>query len=142
AGELQWGAAPRQPRRGAAADVPAEANQQPGVPLPTVRLTGELTKTVAGFGFTGKTLASTNAVIPIVYYLFRRGNPKGFDVAAAHQTDRATIQRWLNIVLLKQTFGGVPDNVLRRMREVIRDAQGGFPAEGIAAALEPTPYAL
>src|SRR5262249_27970504 len=69
-----------------------------------IRLAG---KVVASFGFTGKTLASTNAVIPIVYYLFCRDSPRGFDVAAAYQNDRAVIQRWLNIVLLKQTFGGV-----------------------------------
>ena len=35
-----------------------------------IRLTVE---TVGGFGFTGKTLASTNALIPIVYYLFKKG---------------------------------------------------------------------
>lgn len=99
-------------------------------------------QTVATFGFTGKSLASTNAVIPIVYYLFQRGCPSGFAEAAIHRTDRDSIQRWLNIVLLKRTFGGVPDNVLRPMRDIIRANHTSFPSEDIAAALETTPYAL
>jgi hypothetical protein len=82
-----------------------------------IRLTVE---TVASFGFTGKTLASANAVIPIVYYLFQRGSPSGFADSGSFRSDRENIQRWLNVVLLKRTFGGVPDNILRRIRDVIR----------------------
>jgi hypothetical protein len=99
-------------------------------------------QTVATFGFTGKTLASTNAVIPLVYYLFQRGCPSGFADAALYRHDRDSIQRWLNVVLLKRTFGGVPDNVLRPMRDIIRQCHTSFPSEEIAAALESTPYAL
>lgn len=99
-------------------------------------------ETIGSFGFTGKTLASTNAVIPIVYYLFLRGSPKGFADSAAFSGDREAIQRWLNIVLLKRTFGGVPDNVLRRMRDVIRANHDRFPSALIAADLETTPFAL
>jgi hypothetical protein len=99
-------------------------------------------ETVSGFGFTGKTLASTNAVIPIVYYLFQRRNPPGFAESAAFRADRESIQRWLNIVLLKRVFGGVPDNVLRRIREVIRSNHGEFPSVAITEDLETTPYAL
>jgi hypothetical protein len=99
-------------------------------------------ETVSGFGFTGKTLASTNAVIPIVYYLFLRGSPPGFAQSAAFADDRQTMQRWLNVVLLKRTFGGVPDNVLRRIRDVIRQHHDFFPADLIAADLEPTQFSL
>jgi hypothetical protein len=99
-------------------------------------------ETISSFGFTGKTLASANAVIPIVYYLFERGNPHGFADSAAFKADRQVIQRWLNIVLLKRTFGGVPDNVLRRMREVIRANHASFPDAAIAADLEATPFGL
>lgn len=99
-------------------------------------------ETISSFGFTGKTLASANAVIPIVYYLFQRGSPLGFVDSAAFKTDRQVIQRWLNIVLLKRTFGGVPDNVLRRMREVIKGNHDSFPDAAIAADLEATPFGL
>lgn len=105
----------------------------------TVRGTVRL---LAALGFSGSTLSSANAVIPIVYYLFKRGNPAGFVEAAAFRSDRETIQRWLNIVLLKRTFGGVPDNVLRPMRDVIRGSHESFPAESIADALRATPYSL
>ena len=99
-------------------------------------------ETISGFGFTGKTLASANAVIPIVYYLFQRGSPPGFADSAAFKSDRQVIQRWLNIVLLKRTFGGVPDNVPRRMREVIKANHDSFPDAAIATQLEATPFAL
>ena len=99
-------------------------------------------ETVSSFGFTGKTLASANAVIPIVYYLFRRSSPKGFADSAAFSADRQSMQRWLNIVLLKRTFGGVPDNVLRRMRDVIRANHDSFPEAAIVSDLEATPLAL
>ena len=104
-----------------------------------IRLTVE---TVGSFGFTGKTLASTNALIPIVYYLFQRGNPSGFADSAAFRSDRENVQRWLNVVLLKRTFGGVPDNVLRRMRDVIRVNHELFPFDAIAADLKATVFAL
>jgi hypothetical protein len=104
-----------------------------------IRLADE---TVAGFGFTGKTLASTNAVIPIVYYLFLRGSPPGFAQSAAFADDRHAVQRWLNIVLLRRTFGGVPDDVLRRMRDIIREHHNEFPIDVIAAELEPTRFNL
>ena len=99
-------------------------------------------ETISSFGFTGKTLASANAIIPIIYYLFQRGTPSGFAESAVFRTDRESIQRWLNIVLLKRTFGGVPDNVLRRMRDVISVNHDFFPNAAIAADLEETPFAL
>ena len=99
-------------------------------------------ETVSSFGFTGKTLASSNAIIPIVYYLFQRGSPSGFADSAAFRTERARVQRWLNIVLLKRTFGGVPDNVLRRMRDVISVNHDSFPDAAIVADLDETPFAL
>lgn len=104
-----------------------------------IRLTVNL---LAGFGFTGKTLASANAVIPIAYYLFKRGSPNGFADSAAYLAERSRIQTWLNIVLLKQVFGGVPDNVLRRMRDVIRNMHEEFPAAAMAADLATTPFTL
>jgi hypothetical protein len=99
----------------------------------SIRLTVRL---LASFGFSGSTLASANAVIPIVYYLFLRNNPEGYSEAAIFKEDREVVKRWLNVVLLKQTFGGVPDNVLRPIRQVIRQQHDQFPLAGIADALK------
>jgi hypothetical protein len=104
-----------------------------------IRVTVE---SVSNFGFTYKTLASANALIPIAYYLFQRDSPAGFTDSAVFRTDREIVQRWLNIVLLKRTFGGVPDNVLRPMRETIRLNHESFPDRTITAALNATPFAL
>ncbi len=97
---------------------------------------------LSSFGFVGSTLASANAVIPIVHYIFCRDNPAGYVDALAYRTDREVIRRWLSVVLLKRTFGGVPDNVLRPIRDVIRVNHDTFPAEGIAEILRATPHSL
>ena len=85
---------------------------------------------VANFGFDSKSLASNNALIPIAYYLMKIGNPTGFVTSAAYQEDRKKIQKFLTIVLLKRLFSGQPDNILRALREVIRENPSeGFPYE-------------
>lgn len=100
-------------------------------------IAGAIRATVAllvSFGFSSATLASANAVIPIVYYLYRRGTPKHFAEAKAHAEDRRTIRRWLNVALLKGVFSGVPDNVLRPMRDVLKEEHPSFPADRLADA--------
>lgn len=99
-------------------------------------------KLVASFGFNASTLTSASAVIPIVYYLYRRGNPAGYVDADAHREDRERIRRWLLVTTLKRTFGGVPDNVLRPIRDVLREHHGAFPAREIAEVLAATPRSL
>lgn len=53
-----------------------------------------------------------------------------------HEADRKAIFKWLVIVLLKRTFSGQPDNVLRPIRDVIGSATQGFPFEEIANRLK------
>lgn len=95
-------------------------------------------KLLASFGFSASTLTSNSAVIPIVYYLYRRGNPAGYVEADAHRHDRGAVRRWLNIALLKRTFGGVPDNVLRPLRDVIREHHAEFPFTQMVDTLRAT----
>jgi hypothetical protein len=97
---------------------------------------------LSSFGFSGSSLSSANAVIPIVYYLFLREIPVGYVDSSAFRDDRESVRRWLNIVLLKRTFGGVPDGVLRPIRETLREHHAHFPSELIADALRHTPYSL
>lgn len=93
---------------------------------------------LASFGFTGETLPSVNAVIPIVYYLYRRGVPQGYVESNAYAEDRATVRRWLNVVLLKRVFTGQPDVILRIVREALQRGQGDFPYGDIEQALRGT----
>lgn len=93
---------------------------------------------LASFGFTGTTLISTNAVIPIVYYLSRKSAAASYGDADAQRKERDAIRTWLNLVLLKRIFGGVPDNVLRPLRDVIRTEHESFPAASMGAALRGT----
>lgn len=72
---------------------------------------------VNSFGIDGENLTSTNALIPIIYYLFK--NPgttlqgtTPFDVGNAR-----AIRRWLIVALLTGAFGRASDNLLRGIRE-------------------------
>ncbi|MGI9862916.1 DUF262 domain-containing protein [Moorella naiadis] len=93
---------------------------------------------VSGFGFNYQTLTSHNAIIPICYYLFQRGNARDVLALPRYASERETMRKWLHLVLLKQTFGGQSDEVLRIIREVIRDHHTIFPADEIKARLKGT----
>lgn len=91
---------------------------------------------LANFGYTRTTLTSNNALIPIAHYLQKIGSPNNFAIASKYEADRKAIFKWLVIVLLKRTFSGQPDNVLRPVREIISGADLGFPFEEIASKLK------
>ena len=103
------------------------------LPVATTRLLG-------CFGFTGATLPSINAVLPIVYYVFIRDNiqdnPNNFLESSNFKVDRNKIKRWLCKALLKRIFSGQPDSTLQPIRETIRsDNTNGFPSEQIEQTL-------
>lgn len=87
------------------------------------------------FGYQRDTLTSNNAVIPISAYLYKIGSPTSFSVSHSYKEDRDKILKFIVSVLLKRTFGGQPDNVLRPIREVIDNSDNGFPLEGIVNKL-------
>ena len=76
---------------------------------------------VSSFGYTGKTLSSNNALIPIAYYLLTIGMPDNFVESGATKKNRAKIKKWLIMALLKKVFSGQPDNVIRPIRDIIRE---------------------
>lgn len=92
---------------------------------------------LSAFGYQRDTLTSNNAVIPIAYYLMKIGCPRSFFVSAKYAEDRRNIFKWLVVVLLKGTFSGQPDNVLRPIREIIKklSEDDGFPVEQIEKKL-------
>jgi hypothetical protein len=98
---------------------------------------------LAEFGFSGETLPSTNAVIPIVHYVYLRGNPDGLVESSSYKADRDHIRRWLNIALLKRVFTGQPDSILRAVRDALDgNSSDGFPSEAIVDALRSKPRSM
>jgi uncharacterized protein with ParB-like and HNH nuclease domain len=86
---------------------------------------------VSGFGFSGATLSSTNAIIPIAYFLMKSQSRDSFVTALKYKNERLKMHRWLLTSLMKKVFSGQPDNILRQIRKIIRDSTNGFPFEEI-----------
>jgi hypothetical protein len=86
---------------------------------------------VASFGYNRHTLLFANVLIPIAYYLFRKGLPLSFVGSTRYRVDRQKIRVWLVYSLLKGTFGGDADTVLRLTRQVIAESSDGFPLREI-----------
>ena len=101
------------------------------------------TRLLADFGFTGATLPSINAVLPIVYYVFILNNPNNFLESSNFKADRHKIKRWLCKALLKRIFSGQPDSTLQPIREAIRNYNAdGFPSEQIEQTLRSQPRTM
>lgn len=87
---------------------------------------------VSSFGYSGDTLSSNNALIPIAYYLFINHVPDNFVTSAVSKANRKKIKKWLIRSLLKKAFSGQPDNVLRPIREIIKaNASNEYPFDEI-----------
>lgn len=86
-------------------------------------------------GYNSFTLTATNALVPIAYYLLRRGLPQGFLERREHADDREAIRVWLARALLKKgTFGAGLDTTLRTARTTIGAEPTRFPADALDAA--------
>ena len=104
-----------------------------------LRLTVSL---IDAFGYDRETLTSNNALIPIAYYLLKKGVPQSFVQSSHFQEDRAKIQKWLTLSLLKRAFSGTPDNVLRPLRQIVQAHYDEFPLERIINEFKGTPKSL
>lgn len=93
-------------------------------------------------GYHRDTLTSNNALIPIATYLYKIGSPDNFSESSKYQEDRSRIFKWLVMVLLKRTFSGQPDNVLRPIRDVINTTDDGFPFDEIIKKLKGSTKAI
>lgn len=86
----------------------------------------------SSFGYTGETLSSNNALIPIAYYLMTIGIPDSFVDSSSTKGNRNKIKKWLIMALLKKAFSGQPDNVIRPIRDILREnGTNDFPIEAI-----------
>jgi uncharacterized protein with ParB-like and HNH nuclease domain len=91
------------------------------------------------FGIDRDNLTSANALIPIIYYLFK--NPgvtlRGSTPFEARNADR--IRRWLIMALLNGVFGGTSDNMLRDIRTSLQAMPSGgtdFPIDAINTTIK------
>jgi uncharacterized protein with ParB-like and HNH nuclease domain len=82
---------------------------------------------ISSYGFYGDNLTSTNAVIPIAYYLFKNGYDRRYLESSRHAQDRQTVLEWLAKALLLRVFSGTPDSVYPPMRNIIKENLGSFP---------------
>jgi len=96
------------------------------------------TKLLADWGYNRDTLVSNYAVIPLAYYIFKKGCPTSFLTSSGYSSDREKMRRWLMKALLKQTFSGQPDSVLRPIRQIIAENSASFPEEEIYSGLSRT----
>jgi hypothetical protein len=94
-------------------------------------------KLIHKFGFNWQTLSTHNAVIPIAYYIYKRNLGENFLTQKDHEEDREKIRIWLLKMLLGRVFRGQTDQLLTRIREIMRGILEGrnpatkFPADDI-----------
>lgn len=94
-------------------------------------------KLAANFRFSDRTLTAKNALVPIVYYLSKTSRDNGFLTSKVFQEERNNLRLWIIKVLLGRVFGGQSDDVLRRIREILKPLHAGqsFPTEEITQKL-------
>lgn len=93
---------------------------------------------VSSFGFNGGNIQSASSMLPIAYYLYRKGASDEFVDHPAHRADRAAIRDWLVRSMLKSgprtgiwRSSGL-DGLLTALREIIRrESSSHFPYEQI-----------
>lgn len=81
-------------------------------------------KLVNKFGFNDKNLVAKMSILPVALYL-KKLNRKNF-VDSTDKSDvenQIFIQKWLTLVLLKNSFGGSSDSTLRNLQEVIANME-------------------
>ena len=85
---------------------------------------------VEGFGFSRGNLRSDRALLPIAYYLYKRGSEPS-------ESDKRSIRVWLIRSLLKRgAWGSGFDSLLNALRRAIRDSDAAqFPREAIENAM-------
>ena len=91
----------------------------------------ETVELVDSFGFDSRTIQATNCLLPIAYYLYKKGAPRDFETSDRFLTDRKVIRGWLTRSILKESgiWGSGLDTLLTALRGVIRNSDGfQFPA--------------
>ena len=97
---------------------------------------------ISRFGFHSKNVVAPSALLPIAFYLLKRGNPK-FDQSSSEQDAEAQVEirKWFIFSTLKGAFGGSSDTTLTRLREILKnsDCKAQFPLIRLFDSLEIEP---
>lgn len=93
---------------------------------------------VAKFGFNDKNVVAPLALLPIAFFLLKRGN-WSFDASsnAKDVSAQIAIRRWFVFSTLKNAFGSSSDTTLTRLRELLltSDPSLGFPTDVLYKSL-------
>ncbi|PSU99776.1 DUF262 domain-containing protein [Photobacterium kishitanii] len=84
---------------------------------------------VSKLGFSRDNLAATNTIIPIAYFIYKNNFEDTIVHSSHRESDRKAIKEWLARVLLKGIFGGQPDSIYPKMRDLINENIGKFPLQ-------------
>jgi hypothetical protein len=89
--------------------------------LTTIRL-------IARFGFDAKNIVAPLGLLPIAYFLMKRGN-SSFDTSSSGADAEAqiAIRKWFVFSTLKNAFGGSSDTTLSRLRDLLSPVGGSAP---------------
>lgn len=76
---------------------------------------------ISRFGFNAKNVVAPLALLPIAFYIMKRGN-SSFDTSSeAEDADaQVAIRKWFIFSTLKNAFGGSSDTTLTRLRELLK----------------------
>ena len=99
----------------------------------------EALKLVSYLGFNRDNITSNYLFIPIAYYIKHIGFPKNFAASPKNSANVQLIKKWFIRAMLKQFFSGQPDNVLRPLRNIIKNQNIlDFPFDEIIQHFEKT----
>jgi len=81
---------------------------------------GTTVRLISKYGFTRKNIVAPLALLPIGFFLMRRGN-ENFDRSseASDVANQVALRRWLVFVILKNAFGRATDRALKNVRDVL-----------------------
>ncbi len=89
-------------------------------------------KLLEQLGFNDSLLRAKNAAIPVAYYIYKNNLADSITKTTYDENDKKNIAKWLSMSLLKGTFGGQSDGVLKGIRDVISKSKSGkFPIQDI-----------
>lgn len=76
---------------------------------------------ISRFGFSSKNVVAPLALLPIAFYLMKRGN-SAFDTSSKAEDAEVQIavRKWFIFSTLKNAFGGSSDSTLTRLRELLK----------------------
>ena len=85
------------------------------------------------FGLSGATLSANSVLIPVAYYIHRRGLTQSYRTAPGEASDRAAVKSWvLRSLIMRGIWGSGLDSLLRDLRQVIIDhGAAAFPVAEI-----------